>query len=173
MTRTLVVVRHAKAEQAHPEGDYARELAPRGAADAGELGRWLAQEGLLPDLVLSSPAARARQTTERVLAGAGVPDVEVWGGRGLYDGGEARVLDAAAEVPAEVTTLWVVGHQPVMGIVVSSLADPQASDGEALDTLEDGFPTASCAVLTTEVEWDELGSGVARLVAFHTARARP
>jgi phosphohistidine phosphatase len=172
MTRTLVVVRHAKAEQAHPEGDYARELAPRGVADAEQLGRWLAEEQLLPDLVLSSPAARARQTTQHVLAGAGVPDVEVWGGRGLYDGGAPRVLDAVREVPEEVTTLWVVGHQPVMGMVVSSLAEPRTSDRRALDTMEDGFPTASCAVLTTEVAWDELGSGLASLVALHTARAR-
>ncbi len=171
MTRTLVVVRHAKAEQSHPQGDYPRELAPRGVADAQVLGRWLAEEELLPDLVLSSPAARTRQTTEHLLAGAGVPDVEVWGGRGLYDGGPARVLDAVREVPEETTTLWLVGHQPVMGIVASTLADPGTSDRRALASLEEGFPTASCAVLTTEVSWDGLQAGLARLVAFHTARA--
>ena len=171
MTRTLVVVRHAKAEQSHPQGDYARELAPRGVADAQELGRWLAEEDLLPDLVLSSPAARARQTTEQLLAGAGVPDVEVWGGRGLYDGGAARVLEAVREVPDDVTTLWVVGHQPVMGIVTAALADPQASDRRSVDAVEDHFPTASCAVLTTDVAWEALQAGQARLVAFRTARA--
>ncbi|GGK59379.1 SixA phosphatase family protein [Ornithinimicrobium pekingense] len=171
MTRTLVVVRHAKAEQSHPQGDYSRELAPRGVADAQVLGRWLAEEELLPDLVLSSPAARTRQTTEQLLAGAGVPDVEVWGGRGLYDGGPAQVLDAVREVPEETATLWLVGHQPVMGIVTAGLADQQRSDRRALDAVEDHVPTASCAVLTLDVDWAELDSGQARLVAFHTARA--
>lgn len=171
MARTLVVIRHAKAEKMHPGGDVARELAPRGVADAQVLGRWLAEAELAPDLVLSSPAARTRQTTEHVLAGAGLPDVEVWGGRGLYDGGPQAALDAVREAPEETTTLWLVGHQPVMGIVASALADPGTSDRHALATLEEGFPTASCAVLTTEVRWDRLQAGLASLVAFHTARA--
>lgn len=170
MARTLVLIRHAKAEKGHPEGDLARGLAPRGVADAQVLGRWLAEEELLPDLVLSSPAVRTRQTTEHVLAGAGVPDVEVWGGRGLYDGGPDGLLSAVREVPDGTAVLWVVGHQPTVEIVTSALADPERSDRRVLRKLDDGFPTASCAVLTTEVAWETLQTQLATLVAFHTAR---
>lgn len=171
MTRTLVVIRHAKAEQGHPQGDFARELTPRGRADAEELGRWLAGEGMVPDLVLSSPAARTRQTTAHALTGADADDVEVWGGRGLYDGGAQRVLEAVREVPEESSVVWLVGHQPVMGIVAAGLADEDASDPDALAALDEGFPTATCAVLTTEEAWADLGPGDARLVAVRTARA--
>lgn len=170
MTRTLVMIRHAKAEKSHPEGDFPRELATRGVADAQELGRWLAGEGLLPDLVLASPAARTRQTTAHVLAAAGVPDVEVWGGRGLYDGGTDGVLDAVREVPDETSVLWVVGHQPTVGLVTAALADPATSERRALATLDEGFPTASAAVLTTEVRWETMQAGLGSLAAFHTAR---
>ncbi len=171
MTRTLVIIRHAKAERSNPGGDFARELAPRGAADAQVLGRWLAEQDLLPDLVLSSSAARARQTTDRVLAGAGVPEAEVWGGRGLYDGGAGAVLAAVNEVPEETTTLWVVGHEPVVSVLTTALADLQSSDRRTVEALDEGFPTASAAVLTTEVGWETLQAGLADLVAFHTARA--
>lgn len=171
MARTLVLLRHAKTEQSHPGGDQARELAPRGVADAQVLGRWLADEGWLPDLVLSSPAVRARQTAEHALAGAGAQAVQVRDGRGLYESGADGVLSALHEVPEVTNTLWVVGHHPVMGIAATALADPQTSDQRALRTLGEGFATASCAVLETQSTWEQLQAGLARLVVFHTARA--
>lgn len=171
MARTLVIVRHAKAEREHPDGDHPRELASRGVADATVLGRWLAEEDLLPDLVLVSTAARTRQTTEHLLAGAGVPDAEVWPGRDLYDHGVAGALGAVHEVPEDTGTLWLVGHQPTVGTLALALTDRPASDRAALSALEDGFPTASAAVLRTEVGWGMLHSGLGSLVAFHTARA--
>lgn len=171
MPRTLVIVRHAKAERSHPEGDHERELAPRGVADAEVLGGWLAQEELLPDLVLVSTAARARQTAEHVLTGAGVPDAEVWPGRGLYDHGPAGVLLAVHEAPDDADVVWVVGHEPTMSILALALTDAQASEAAALADLQEGFPTASAAVLTTEVDWHLLQAGLGSLVGFRTARA--
>ncbi len=62
--RTLLVLRHSKS--AYPEGtaDFDRPLAPRGLRDAVTLGTWIRDQGLLPDLVVCSAAARARQTWE-------------------------------------------------------------------------------------------------------------
>lgn len=171
MTRTLVIVRHAKAERGHPGGDHERELAPRGVADATVLGRWLAEEDLLPDLVLVSTAVRTRQTVEHLLAGAGVPDAEVWPGRDLYDHGVGAALAAVREVPEDAGTLWLVGHQPTVGTLTLGLTDPETSEPTALAALEDGFPTASAAVLRTEVAWGTLAAGLGSLVAFRTARA--
>ena len=71
--KTLSIVRHAKAER--PEGypsDFVRPLTPRGHKDATRLGALLA--GLEPkvDCILSSPATRAAQTTDRLAAENGV-----------------------------------------------------------------------------------------------------
>ena len=59
--RTLLVLRHSKS--AYPEGmaDFDRPLAPRGVRDAVTLGGWLGDQGLFPDLVVCSTAARTRQ----------------------------------------------------------------------------------------------------------------
>ncbi|AXH96074.1 SixA phosphatase family protein [Ornithinimicrobium avium] len=171
MTRTLVIVRHAKTEREHRDGDHERELVLRGVADATVLGRWLAEQELLPDLVLVSTAARARQTAEHVLEGAGAADAQRWPGRDLYDRGVRGALGAVREAPEDAATVWVVGHQPTMGTLALALTDRRTSDRAALSILEDGFPTASAAVLRTEVAWDLLQSGLGSLVAFHTARA--
>jgi phosphohistidine phosphatase len=137
MTRTLVVVRHAKAQPSHPDGDHERELAPRGMQDAQSLGRWLAEQDLLPDLVLSSTAARTRQTTDHLLAGAGATGVDVWSARGIYAGGPTAVIEAVHEAPEDASIVWVVGHQPVVGMLTLALADPGDSEEDVLDEVGD------------------------------------
>ncbi|MGC5583112.1 SixA phosphatase family protein [Ornithinimicrobium sp. W1679] len=169
MTRTLVVVRHAKAEGNSPGGDHERVLAPRGVEDSAALGRWLADEGLLPDLVLVSTAARTRQTAELVLQGAGLDaaDVPRWPSRSIYDGGVDATLETVQEADDDAATVWLVGHQPVVGSLVLDLADPARSDRALLEAVGSGLPTSAAAVLRTGVgSWSQLGPEGARLVAL-------
>ncbi|WP_289019837.1 histidine phosphatase family protein [uncultured Ornithinimicrobium sp.] len=169
MSRTLVVIRHAKAEHGNPGGDHERELAPRGVEDAGALGRWLAGEGLLPDLVLVSTAVRTRQTAELVLQGAGLDagQVPTWPSRGVYDGGVDATLAAVQEADDDATTVWLVGHQPVVSTLALELAEPHRSDHAVIEAVGAGFPTSAAAVLRTDVDsWSGLGPGGARLVGL-------
>ncbi len=64
--RTLVILRHAKAERPGDPPDVERPLTTRGHADATAAGTWRASHDLYPDLVLCSPARRARQTWDAV-----------------------------------------------------------------------------------------------------------
>lgn len=174
MTRRLVLVRHAQAQGSHPDGDHERELTTQGRADAVRLGRWLQEEGLAPDHVLVSTATRAGQTLEalqRGLAGPPIGMERLWREPRLYEGGVKGLLASVREAPEEARLLWVVGHQPTVGLVTAALADPRASRPGALEALDDGFPTASCAVLTTTEPWVRLQAGTAALVVLHTARA--
>lgn len=162
MTRRLVLIRHAAAEPAHPAGDHERRLTEEGQADADALGRWLDRSGLAADLALRSTAVRTTQTLERL------GEVETWPTRRIYDGGADGVLEAIREVPEEINTLWVVGHEPVMSTLVWELGQPT---GELRDLLGRGFPTTTAAVLQVECAWSEVAPGVATPVALHTARA--
>src|SRR6202451_4394164 len=66
--RRLVLLRHAKSDW--PEvADHERPLAKRGRRDAPVVGRWLGASGYVPDAVVCSTAARARQTWELASAG--------------------------------------------------------------------------------------------------------
>ena len=69
--RTLLILRHAKAVRESAGGDRARPLNDRGLANASAVGRWLLAEGLIPDRVLCSTAARTRQTWQQVAASLG------------------------------------------------------------------------------------------------------
>ncbi len=67
MTRTLILMRHAKSDWDTPgPGDHARLLSARGRNAAKALGDWLRQGDLIPDQVLCSSAARTRETLGRL-----------------------------------------------------------------------------------------------------------
>jgi len=62
--KQLVLVRHAKAVQYDYENDFSRELTPRGLEDAVKVSLHLREQGIVPRLIISSPAVRALQTAE-------------------------------------------------------------------------------------------------------------
>src|ERR687890_227229 len=59
----LMLLRHAKSSWADPgRDDRDRPLSPRGVRAARSMGRVMRERALIPDLVLCSPARRARDT---------------------------------------------------------------------------------------------------------------
>lgn len=166
--RTLVVMRHAKAEQAG-ETDLARELAERGRADAAEAGRWLAERGVAPQAALVSAATRTRQTWDSLAAGAGW-DLEPTVDRGLYVADPDTALDLLRDLPAGAGTVVVVGHNPTMAYLATMLDDGEG-DTDASVGVASGFPTCAVAVFSYDGAWVDLGPASATPVAFHVGRA--
>jgi phosphohistidine phosphatase len=167
--RTLILLRHAKAETPGDMPDFERRLTHKGQVDADAAGSWLADTGLVPGLVLCSPATRTRQTWHGVsvaLAQA-APDVaapEVHYERGLYEGGSTEVIDLLRAVPDEVRTVLVVGHNPTMSDV-SILLRPFDEDAK-LDELK----TAGIAVHRAEGSWSDTEPGSMPQTERHTSR---
>ena len=167
--RTLILLRHAKAETPGDMPDFERRLTEKGRADADAAGSWLADAGLAPDLVLCSPANRTRETWQRVsisLAQA-APDVaaaEVHYEPGLYEGGRTEVIDLLRVVPDGVHTVLVVGHNPTMSDV-SVLLRPLDEDVKP-----DELKTAGFAVHRAEGSWSDTEPGSMPRVEQHTAR---
>jgi len=166
--RTLVLLRHAKAETPGDRPDFERSLTKKGQADADAAGSWLADEGLRPDLVICSPATRARQTWHGVAmalsqADPTGPAPEVHYEPGLYEGGRTEVIDLLRAVPAETPTVLVVGHNPTMSDV-SLLLRPAADLDDA------GLKTAGVAVHRADGPWSETEPGSMPLVQEHTGR---
>lgn len=148
--RTLVVVRHAKSDWSNGLPDVERPLAERGRRDAPEIGRWLAEHVGRVDLVLCSPAKRARQTWR--LAGAELgKEPPVRHEERIYSGDLLGVLD---ELPDEVGTAVLVGHNPMLTELVTVLS------GAAHE-----LKTSAVAVLRWEGTWGDVHAQPARLVA--------
>jgi phosphohistidine phosphatase len=63
--KSVLILRHAKSSWKHPElSDHDRPLNKRGKRDAPIMGRLLKKEDLVPDIIMTSTAIRARSTAE-------------------------------------------------------------------------------------------------------------
>ncbi|WP_028047852.1 histidine phosphatase family protein [Cellulomonas sp. URHE0023] len=159
--RSLILLRHAKAE--HPERvtDIQRPLSLVGRRQAGQVGAALAADGMVPDLVLCSASVRTRQTWELARATLGsTPDVRFE--EGIYYAGARELLEIVREVSDDVRTLLVVGHEPTVSHLAAALAGPE-SDPATVARVRAGVPTASWSLLTVGTPWRELDSGGATL----------
>jgi phosphohistidine phosphatase len=92
--RTLMLMRHAKSSWDQPGlADLDRPLAPRGRRAAPLIARHLHDQGLVPDLVLCSPARRVQETWQLMtpVLGGSVASKTL---RSLYPGTPSRLLEA-------------------------------------------------------------------------------
>ncbi len=118
---TLILLRHAKSDWSGSAPDIDRPLAARGRAEAPLAGRWLANHADRIDLAIVSPAKRARETWELVSAQlAPVPSAQF--DDRVYAASADRLLDVVRDVPDNVRTVLLVGHNPGMEQLASLLA---------------------------------------------------
>jgi phosphohistidine phosphatase len=135
--RTLYLLRHAKSSWDDPAlADRDRPLAKRGRKAAKRIARHLRDEGIEPDLVLCSSSVRTLQTLERIGLEGEVED-------GLYGASAAELLDRLREVPSDVESVMLIGHNPGLEGLLAELS------GERPDK----FPTAALATLEFDGRW--------------------
>lgn len=153
--RHLLLLRHAKSDwHADFASDHERPLSARGRRDAAAVGRFLAPPARQPELVISSSAVRALDTVRRaVREGGWSASVEV--DSGLYASHPEAVLDRARQVPDDVHSLLLAGHEPVWSDLVGILAGGG----------QHRMPTAAVACLRLHgVGWRRLGPACATLL---------
>lgn len=152
-SRILLLVRHAKSSWKHPElDDIDRPLNRRGQRDAPEMGRRLRERLLIPDLMVSSPAVRARTTAELMAETIGY-SAEILIVDDLYAAAPRDVLDVVSALPDGCATAMVVGHNPTMTDLANRFTDQEI----------DNVPT--CGILTVEASsWPDIRQG--RLLDF-------
>ncbi len=145
-------MRHAKSDwEAGYESDHERPLNKRGVRSARVMGRLLADEGLVPDVAISSTAVRARNTAELAIE-AGSWETELRLDRSLYESGPEGVLATGASA-SDAGRLMLVGHQPTWSMLVAGLT------GERIV-----MKTATVAVVEVEVgSWDDLPTATGSL----------
>jgi phosphohistidine phosphatase len=123
--KTLLLLRHAKSswkEQDLPDHD--RPLNKRGKNDAPRMGKLLKDEDLIPDLIVSSTAVRAKKTAELVAKackykGKIVLDHSLYGAE---PGAYVKILEGLSD---KNMVALVVGHSPsveeTVGLLTGSL----------------------------------------------------
>jgi phosphohistidine phosphatase len=146
----LYLMRHAEAATTGTDWrDISRELTPKGRTQAREVGELLARQRI--ELVLSSPAARARQTTELLSLPVPIRYVDR-----LYNAGSRALLAELSGVPDQIRTVLVVGHAPGIPALAENLADRLHSSPEALALIRYNYPPATLVGLEFFGGWSAL-----------------
>jgi phosphohistidine phosphatase len=110
---------------------------------------------------LCSPSRRTRQTLTRIAPGLGKnTDVQIK--PELYAASAAALLEVLHEVPDEVDSMMLIGHNPG----IQDLALSLARAGSESMRVRNKFPTAALATLEFNASWRELAPGSAELVSF-------
>jgi phosphohistidine phosphatase len=155
MTRRLILIRHAKSgwDNLYAD-DHARTLTDRGCTSAEAIGAWLAKNGYVPDLILTSDATRALQTTTQVKLGLNqnVATSEIGM---LYHAAPDTIQDIAENQTA--ATVAVVGHNPGIGMAARHFVT-YAPEHHRFDD----YPTCATTVIDfADDDWLKPGKGTA------------
>lgn len=169
--RQLWVLRHAKAVP-HDAEDHGRRLAGRGRRQCAELAAHLAEGGrveALPRLVLSSSAARARETAELVVGALGDgARIEIV--KQLYRADAEDVIELVRETDDELPSVMVVGHNPTLEELVWVLVE---GDEGSREELRGGLSTCALAVIGLDAPaWAACSPGGGRLLSLYAPTAR-
>jgi phosphohistidine phosphatase len=141
--RRLIIMRHAKSDwEAGSRRDFDRPLNARGQKDAPNMGHWLHEQQLVPQLIISSPSVRTRSTATLVAAQLGIDAGAIlWEAR-VYEATLATLRDVLRVCAAGIPTAMLVGHNPGMESLLKYY-----TRAETLPPETKAMPTAAVYVL--------------------------
>ena len=142
--KTLLLVRHAKAEQGSSYNDFERPLKPRGLEDAEMVSQSLRNKHVVPQMIVSSPALRALSTAQIFAEQLGVTNFST--DKAIYEASDSTLLKIINHLPDEHTFIALVGHNPGFEQILSYLTGEYKT-----------LPTCAVSLVTFDVEsWAEI-----------------
>ncbi|MGA7951929.1 MAG: histidine phosphatase family protein [Gloeobacterales cyanobacterium] len=158
--KTLLLLRHAKSSRDDPGlPDFDRPLATRGKQDAPTIGKALKKRKPLPDLILASPAVRAKETIEAVIEAAKL-DIQPQFDERIYAASSDELFALVRRLPKTSSCVLLVGHNPGFE--------------ELLGRLTGGYepmPTAALACIRFQVDhWEDIQAKAGELAWLLTPK---
>ncbi|MGI9569867.1 MAG: SixA phosphatase family protein [Desulfobulbia bacterium] len=154
----LYLIRHGKSSWSDPSlSDFSRPLNKRGKRDVPLMGKRMAVLEKQPDMIISSPAKRARRTARGIGATLGFRKKEIILDDELYSFSSQGLLDVIKKTPAPVEVLAVVGHNHGLTECAELLS------GESLINV----PTCGIVLISFDVSsWDMIFDGGGSMLLF-------
>jgi len=158
--KTLLLLRHAKSSWDDSSlRDFERPLAGRGKRDAPRIGKAFRKRGPLPDLIVSSPAARAKATVEAVIKAAKLV-IEAQFDEALYGASSAELMKLIRRLPDNSSCAMLVGHNPGFEDLLGRLSGSR-----------ERMPTAALACIEFQIDnWDGIEDGKGKLAWLLTPK---
>ncbi len=150
MKKELYLLRHAKSDWSGiAVSDFDRGLNKRGMRDAPLIGDVLSKKGVLPKLVLSSPAKRAKKTASIICEKIGYSLETIVYEPLIYEASTNRLIDIISKVDDSVSNLMLVGHNPALTYLINYISDLNL----------DNLPTCSVVGISFEISsWQDFGT---------------
>lgn len=159
MLRYLYLLRHAQsADKQIGQTDKARALTPIGLTEARAVGNFFKEKSLIPELIITSSALRAKTTSQLVAEILNYDVKKMVTEDCLYEATISTFSRILSKVDHEINAVLIVGHNPVLTFFADSIINQQNS-----------FRPAEVIVLKSEaMTWKDVQKGNTELLAkFH------
>ena len=118
--KKLLLIRHAKAS--HETGytnDFERPLTPSGIKDAGIMAQRLHSKGVIPQVLISSPALRTLSTANVLAEHLSLPAPILV--NEIFDAGTKALFNIVENLPDEYDFIGLIGHNPAISDIIFHL----------------------------------------------------
>ncbi len=160
MVKKLFIVRHAQSGEADQgTKDIERYLTRSGQREAVHTGMYLKRHGLIPELIISSAAIRAFQTSQIIAEQIQYPAEEIHEDLDLYDASVRIFLRLINELDVNCQSVLFVGHNPTVSYMAELLTGEAIGNMETGSLVEIHFPMDS---------WKEVSQHTGKLVQYIT-----
>lgn len=155
--KTLLLVRHAKSSWDNvAQPDFDRPLNERGKKDAPEMAERIKEKGISPDLLVSSPAKRAKKTARIFAEVFGIDKDAVKLVDELYNPSKAAFVAAISDLPEEHKTVLLFSHNPDITEYANSLTNVRIDD----------MPTCAVFAVSCEGAWKNFETETKKFLFF-------
>ncbi|MBI5326367.1 MAG: histidine phosphatase family protein [Ignavibacteriae bacterium] len=149
--KTLILVRHAKSSWENAGlTDFDRPLNERGLKDAPQMAKLVKDKGVLPDLIISSPAVRAITTSRLFAKEFKYPLKSIQTNEIIYTTGPKEILNMLSMTDDSKNCVMLFGHNPDMTALANYLSDEDIDNLPTAAVLCIDFYIDSWALLTEE-----------------------
>jgi phosphohistidine phosphatase len=156
--KVLILVRHAKSSWDDPGmTDKERPLSNRGKRDAPEMGERLKKQGIIPALMICSPAKRAKSTAKKFAKQLSYPKEKIRIEEGIYEGSQEDLLVLIKNLQTNPDSVMVFGHNPVITEFANALSGINIHN----------IPTCGVVSIQFDInEWQQIDYKKGKLVFF-------
>ena len=155
--KKLVLIRHAKSDWSNPFlDDFLRPLNKRGKKNASLMAKLLKEKNIRPDLIISSPSLRTKQTLEYFIKELSYDD-EVKFEESIYEVPYENLLKVIKDIPNIHKTVFLMGHNPGLCDLTNSLIDKSFEN----------IPTCGIVEINFDVKnWKDISKENSNLISF-------
>lgn len=126
MSMDLFLIRHAKAHEKETGGkDIDRGLTTDGIQNATRTGYFFQQNGIQPDIMISSPAVRARETATLIAEQLKYETNQIHYNDDLYEASVRNLLMAITNLKSTWSQVFIVAHNPSISYIAEYITQSE------------------------------------------------